>query len=64
MLQIKWLKLALFSIIGAGAGFAYYYFIGCMGNSCPLSGNPFLMTGYGLGAGLLLGWDSKKSKEK
>lgn len=64
LFQIKWLKLTLFAIIGAGAGFAYYYFIGCMGNSCPLSSNPYLMTGYGLGAGLLLGWDSKKSREK
>lgn len=28
--------------VGAVAGFAYYYFIGCTSGSCPITGNPYL----------------------
>lgn len=62
--NLKWKKLVIFSVLGMAAGFAYYYFIGCVGNSCPITSNPFLMTGYGLGAGLVLGWDTKKPKKE
>jgi hypothetical protein len=57
------LKLAAYILIGGAAGFAYYYFIGCTGNSCPITGNPYMSTGYGMAAGLLLGWESKNKKE-
>ena len=57
-----WAKPLVFGILGMIAGYAYYYFIGCTGGSCPLTGNPFITTGYGLGAGLILGWDGKKKK--
>ncbi|HHE54356.1 MAG TPA: hypothetical protein ENL21_01140 [Caldithrix abyssi] len=62
--NLKWKKLLIFGFLGMAAGFAYYYFIGCVGNSCPITSNPYLMTGYGLGAGLVLGWDTKKPKAK
>ncbi len=48
--------------LGGIAGYAYYYFIGCASGSCALSSNPYLMTGYGLGAGIVLGWDTRKKK--
>jgi len=57
------LRFTVFGFIGMAAGYAYYYFIGCATGSCPLSSNPYLMTGYGLGAGLLMAWDGKKKKE-
>jgi hypothetical protein len=57
------LRFAAFGVTGMIAGFAYYYFIGCASGSCPLSSNPYLMTSYGLGAGLLLGWDGKKKRD-
>jgi hypothetical protein len=60
----KWQKVIAFAIIGGGLGFAYYYFIGCLNGSCPLSSNPFLTTGYGLGAGILMAWDTKKNNNK
>ena len=61
----KWQKAAVYAVIGGGLGFAYYYFIGCLGGSCPISSNPYLTTGYGLGAGLFLAWDVKrKDKDK
>jgi hypothetical protein len=34
-------------LIGPLGGYAYYYFIGCVGGSCPITGNPWLSTGYG-----------------
>ena len=57
------LKLALFATIGALAGFAYYYYIGCYNGSCLISSNPYISTVYGLSAGLLLGWDTRKKKK-
>lgn len=56
-------KLILFAVIGALAGFSYYYFIGCNSGSCPISGNPYISTVYGLSAGLLLGWDTQKKNK-
>ena len=32
----KWFRRSLFVLIGALGGFAYYYFIGCTGNACPI----------------------------
>ncbi|MGD9489601.1 MAG: hypothetical protein AB7W47_16395 [Calditrichaceae bacterium] len=59
MIKNKWVKLTLFGILGAIAGFSYYYFIGCTTNTCAITSNPYISTGYGLGAGLLLGWPGK-----
>ena len=59
MFKNKWLKMTLFALIGGALGYAYYYFIGCTSGSCPLTSNPYITTGYGLGAGFLLGWDGK-----
>ncbi len=59
-----WAKPLIFGILGMIAGYAYYYFIGCNSGSCPLTSNPFITTGYGLGAGLILGWDGKKKNNK
>ncbi len=50
----KKLLLLLPVIIGAAAGFAYYYFIGCNTGTCPIKSNAYLMTGYGAGMGLLV----------
>ena len=36
----KWMRPALFTIGGAMAGLAYYYFIGCATGSCPITSNP------------------------
>ncbi|MBD3223898.1 MAG: hypothetical protein GF313_04165 [Caldithrix sp.] len=58
------LKMGMFAVLGGIAGFAYYYFIGCATNSCPITSNPYITVGYGLGAGLLLGWDTRKTSRK
>ncbi len=58
-----WLKLGAFIALGAIGGFAYYYFIGCVSGTCPITSNPYISTGYGALMGAGLGWDSKKSSK-
>ncbi|MCB0283247.1 MAG: hypothetical protein H6627_08715 [Calditrichae bacterium] len=60
----KYIKFGLFAVLGAIAGFSYYYFIGCYSGSCPISSNPYISTVYGAAVGLLMGWDNKKKKSK
>lgn len=60
----KYVKLAVFALVGAIAGYAYYYYIGCYNGQCLISSNPYISTIYGLSAGLLLGWDSRKKKKE
>lgn len=40
--------------IGAAAGFAYYYYIGCVSGTCPIQTNPMLSTAFGGLIGVLL----------
>ncbi|MAT38253.1 MAG: hypothetical protein CL946_01475 [Ectothiorhodospiraceae bacterium] len=54
--------------LGASAGFAYWYFIGCTSGSCPITSSWAISTGYGAlaGASWLIdpGKWKKKSEEK
>lgn len=40
------------TIAGIAGGYAYYYFIGCAGGSCPITSNPW----YSMAWGGLLGY--------
>ena len=62
--QNKIAKLVSFILIGGIGGFAYYYFIGCQGGTCPITSNPYISTSYGMMVGLLLSIDGKKKKVK
>ena len=55
----KYVKIGLYSSIGAALGFGYYYFVGCS-NGCPLSSSWYIMTGYGFLAGLTMAFPGKK----
>ncbi|MBI5326313.1 MAG: hypothetical protein HZB41_13745 [Ignavibacteriae bacterium] len=59
----KYIKIGLFTALGAGLGFAYYYFVGCRNGSCPLTSNWYMTTMYGALMGLVLGFPMKKKKE-
>ena len=43
----KYLKPILGLVIGAAIGFGYYYIVGCVTGACPITSNPYLMTGAG-----------------
>ena len=60
----KWIKTSSFLLLGAIAGYSYYYFIGCSGGGCPITSNPYISSGYGMMVGLLLSFDSKKKQGK
>ena len=60
----RFTKIAAFLFLGGAGGFAYYYFIGCQGGTCPITGNPYISTSYGMMVGLLLSFDSKKKLKK
>lgn len=40
-------KTLIATAIGAAAGYAYYYFIGCSSGSCAISSNPWISTAWG-----------------
>lgn len=51
-----------FILVGALAGYLYYYFFGCITGTCPISSNPVISTIYGAVIGLLLSFVFKKQK--
>jgi hypothetical protein len=57
-----WQRRAVFGLIGAVGGFAYYYFIGCASGTCPISSNPYISTVYGTLMGLLIPTRKKNSE--
>lgn len=50
------------AILGAIGGYAYYYFVGCAGGTCPITSNPYISVIYGAFMGYLL-LDMFKKKE-
>lgn len=58
-----WYKRAIAGTIGAAAGYAYYYYIGCMSGTCPITSNPYVSTMYGFAVGALLITAPKKPKD-
>ncbi|MFA6455913.1 MAG: DUF6132 family protein [Bacteroidota bacterium] len=58
-----WQKRGIASVLGGIAGYAYYYYIGCMSGTCAITSNPYISTGYGMLIGLLL-IDKPKTEPK
>lgn len=56
-----WQRRGLAAAIGGCAGFAYYYYIGCASGTCPITGNPYIATAYGMLMGGLLVDGKKKA---
>jgi hypothetical protein len=53
------LRLILFVLLGAVAGFAYYRLVGCRSGTCPITSNPYVSTLYGALLGFLLSAGAK-----
>jgi len=64
MMNLHWLKLGVFAVLGALGGFAYYAFIGCANGTCPITSNPYISTGYGALIGTVLGWERKPNSSQ
>ncbi len=47
-------RILLGVLLGAVAGYAYYYFIGCNSGTCAITSNPINSVLYGSFAGLVL----------
>ncbi|MCA0426276.1 MAG: DUF6132 family protein [Bacteroidetes bacterium] len=50
--------------IGALAGLAYWYFVGCKDGTCAITSNPWRSSAYGFIMGILAGDGFKKEKKK
>jgi hypothetical protein len=50
-------------ILGIGGGYMYYYYIGCVSGSCPITSNPWTSVAWGGILGYLVG-DLLSSKKK
>jgi hypothetical protein len=55
-----YLKLIIGALLGSAAGFAYYYFVGCSSGSCPITSHWYSSTLYGLVAGIIIGFPTRK----
>lgn len=49
-----WVKRSLLTLAGGFAGFSYYYFVGCVSGTCPITSNPYISTGYGALIGIVI----------
>ncbi len=58
----KTLRIVIGLLLGAAAGFGWYYFIGCRTGSCPISGNPWISSSYGALVGVLMALPSSAKK--
>ncbi len=63
-MNLHWLKLGVFVVLGALSGFAYYTFIGCTSGTCPITSNPYISMGYGALIGTVLGRERKHNSSQ
>jgi len=47
-------RLLIGAVVGAGLGYGWHRLVGCSTGSCPLAGNPYLATLYGLVLGAVV----------
>jgi hypothetical protein len=48
------LRILVGAIVGAGLGYGWHKLVGCPTGACPLAGNPYLSTLYGLAVGAMI----------
>ncbi|HKI79778.1 MAG TPA: DUF6132 family protein [Ignavibacteriaceae bacterium] len=56
-------KIIIPVFLGAIAGYSYYYYIGCVSGTCPITSNPYISTAYGAVVGsVFISFKKKKDK--
>lgn len=58
-----WQKRGIAALIGGTAGYAYYYYVGCVSGTCAITSNPYISTLYGMAAAALLIDGKKRTTE-
>jgi hypothetical protein len=58
-----WQKRGIAALLGGTAGYAYYFYVGCVSGTCAITSNPYISTLYGMSIGALLIDSPKKNKE-
>lgn len=56
-------KAVIGMLLGALGGYLYYYFVGCVNGSCPITSNPWKSLAWGLVVGWLAGDAFYKNKD-
>lgn len=59
-----WYRRGIAGTLGAVAGYAYYYYIGCNSGTCPITSDPYVSTIYGTVVGALLINNTKNDSSK
>ncbi len=62
-MNLTYIKWTIAIVLGAAAGYAYYYFVGCNSGSCAITSSPVNSTIYGaVMGGLFLNMFKKEAK--
>ena len=54
-------KVVVATVAGAALGLLYYWKVGCVTGTCPITSNPFLTAGLGGAFGLSLAWPEREA---
>jgi hypothetical protein len=57
------IRLIIGMLLGGTAGYLYYYYVGCVSGTCPMTSNPYITTIYGVVFGAVLFYSGKKSAQ-
>jgi hypothetical protein len=49
-----WVERSLLTLLGASLGYAYYYYVGCVTGTCPITSNPWTSTVIGAIVGVTI----------
>ena len=60
----KMLMTAIPTLLFAGAGFAYYHYIGCNNGACAIASSPFISTAFGAIVGASVGYTLSDGRKK
>jgi hypothetical protein len=60
----KMLMVAIPSLLFAGAGFAYYHYVGCNNGACAIVSSPIISTAFGAIVGASVGFKLSDGRKK